>query len=264
MNLGEQIKSLRKEKGLTQAELSEKSGLTLRTIQRIENGEVQPSLHSIRVLEKAFQKKLDNLPDAIDDQFEIKLTVKNMNTVLQNLSAFALKNKFTLLGILAIGSILFNFSEIKNRFNSWLDDSIVSISETNCTDTNECDILLVKTDADGIIIWEKTYGGSSYDKAGGVVKTPDNGYILVGSTSSYGKGNYDILVIKVDSDGAMKWIETYGDFFNEYGYEISQVGNKDHYRISGTKQVCTTANVSNDCQTQNWVFEINGEGMVIE
>ena len=48
MRLGTKIKELRKKKGLTQIELSEKSGLTERTIQRIENHEVEPSKHSLK------------------------------------------------------------------------------------------------------------------------------------------------------------------------------------------------------------------------
>lgn len=47
MRLGTQIKQLRIAKGLTQMELSEQTGLTERTIQRIENHEVEPSKHSL-------------------------------------------------------------------------------------------------------------------------------------------------------------------------------------------------------------------------
>lgn len=47
MRLGIKIKELRKKKGLTQIELSEKTGLTERTTQRIENHEVEPSKHSL-------------------------------------------------------------------------------------------------------------------------------------------------------------------------------------------------------------------------
>lgn len=48
MKLGEQIKAARAEQGVTQKSLAEASGLTERTIQRIENHEVEPSAHSLR------------------------------------------------------------------------------------------------------------------------------------------------------------------------------------------------------------------------
>lgn len=47
MELGDKIKSARVQKGITQKELAEKTGLTERTIQRIENHEVDPSVYSL-------------------------------------------------------------------------------------------------------------------------------------------------------------------------------------------------------------------------
>ena len=47
MDLGDKIKSARTKKGITQKELAEKTGLTERTIQRIENHEVEPSVYSL-------------------------------------------------------------------------------------------------------------------------------------------------------------------------------------------------------------------------
>ena len=44
MKIGEHIKEIRISKGVTQTELSEKSGIAVRTIQRIENSEVTPSI----------------------------------------------------------------------------------------------------------------------------------------------------------------------------------------------------------------------------
>lgn len=48
MKLGEQIKAARAVQGVTQKTIAEASGLTERTIQRIENHEVEPSAHSLR------------------------------------------------------------------------------------------------------------------------------------------------------------------------------------------------------------------------
>jgi transcriptional regulator with XRE-family HTH domain len=53
MELGERLKELRTGLNYSQKELSEKTGLTLRTIQRIENNEVKPSLYSLKVIGEA-------------------------------------------------------------------------------------------------------------------------------------------------------------------------------------------------------------------
>jgi transcriptional regulator with XRE-family HTH domain len=50
MELGTRIKEIRIRLTISQKELSEQSGLTIRTIQRIENNEVKPSLHSLKVI----------------------------------------------------------------------------------------------------------------------------------------------------------------------------------------------------------------------
>jgi transcriptional regulator with XRE-family HTH domain len=64
MNLGTQIKKVRTAQNLTQSQLSEKTGVSLRTIQRIEKNEVQPSSYSIQQLEKALFIDLKKTEDA--------------------------------------------------------------------------------------------------------------------------------------------------------------------------------------------------------
>ena len=56
MELSKRIKELRINKGLTQTDLSDKSGISLRTIQRIENNEVSPSIYSLKKLVKFLTK----------------------------------------------------------------------------------------------------------------------------------------------------------------------------------------------------------------
>ena len=61
MRLGTKIKELRTKQGLTQIELSEKTGLTERTIQRIENHEVEPSKHSLKKMGEVLGHNLNEL-----------------------------------------------------------------------------------------------------------------------------------------------------------------------------------------------------------
>jgi hypothetical protein len=60
------------------------------------------------------------------------------------------------------------------------------------------DIFLIKTDANGNIIWAKTYGGTYEDGAYSVQQTSDGGYIVAGYTAA---GFGDIFLIKTDANG---------------------------------------------------------------
>ncbi len=119
-------------------------------------------------------------------------------------------------------------------------------------------ILLTKNLPNGNEIWSKIYGGSSYDKASSILETKD-GYLIIGSTSSYGVGNYDMYVIKVDKKGKQLWQKTYGKFNNDYGYSAEEV--EGGFIIKGTIQQCTSRDVLNrTCTTNVWFITIDNEG----
>jgi len=63
------------------------------------------------------------------------------------------------------------------------------------------DIFLIKTYANGNIIWAKTYGGSANEYAFSVQQTSDGGYIVAGRTSSFGAGIWDVFLVKTDVNG---------------------------------------------------------------
>ena len=80
----------------------------------------------------------------------------------------------------------------------------------NATKNNPYDFWLIKTNSQGSLQWNRTYGGVSEDLARKLVQTEDGGYALAGYTESIGAGTQDIWLVKTDSNGAMQWSETYG------------------------------------------------------
>ena len=262
MKIGEHIKEIRISKGFTQSELSEKSGIAVRTIQRIENSEVTPSIYSLNALGAALDVKLNEVQNAGNDgKFEFKIVISNFSNLFVDIKTLIKRNMKTLLVIITVTFGLLYFKDLKTLFVNLTDNSTVSVSTINCGTKNECDIELVKKDVKGNVLWKRIVGGTSYDKAGQVVRTKDGSYIVVGSTSSFGKGNYDILVAKVSSNGDILWQKTYGEFLNDYGLRIAAVED-NLYQIEGTKQICATFNVSNDYFDQEWLFKIDESGVV--
>ena len=63
------------------------------------------------------------------------------------------------------------------------------------------DVWVIKLDKNGNKEWDKTFGGSDWDKANSVIQTSDGGYIVAGDTESKGAGGDDAWVIKLDKNG---------------------------------------------------------------
>jgi hypothetical protein len=94
------------------------------------------------------------------------------------------------------------------------------------------DFWLIKTDNEGNTIWEKTYGGSQTDRCISTIQTSDSGYIMVGTTKSYGSGGDDIWIVKTDIDGNQIWSNYYGGNNDDGGYSIQKT-NDNGYLITG-------------------------------
>jgi hypothetical protein len=85
-------------------------------------------------------------------------------------------------------------------------------------------------------VWNKTYGGTDGDYFKSVQQTKDNGYIMVGSTHSYGAGGLDVWILKTDIDGNEVWNKTYGESYDQFGYGIRETTDGG-FIITGGKEL---------------------------
>jgi hypothetical protein len=96
------------------------------------------------------------------------------------------------------------------------------------------DIILIKTDANGNIIWAKTYGGTGYERAYSVQQTSDGGYILAGWTNSFGAGEREIFLIKTDAKGNVQWAKIYGGASDDGAFPVQQTSDGGYILASTT------------------------------
>ena len=94
------------------------------------------------------------------------------------------------------------------------------------------DFWLVKTDANGNMEWNQTYGGAEYDLVSSLVETVDGGYALAGYTLSFGAGSDDFWLVKTDASGNMEWNQTYGGAYQDRAHSLVE-GSDGGYVLAG-------------------------------
>jgi len=81
------------------------------------------------------------------------------------------------------------------------DGGYIASGGTYSSGTGAGDCWLVRTDENGNVLWEKTFGGPDLDESYWFDKTDDGGFILSGVTESFGAGEGDFWIIKTDAEG---------------------------------------------------------------
>ncbi len=106
------------------------------------------------------------------------------------------------------------------------------ISDKTSTDA---DFWVFKTDADGNLLWSKTYGGSSDDRATKIINTSDGGLGVIGYTRSndgdvsLNNGFYDFWLLKLDNSGNILWEKTFGFTGNDQGQSLIQTTDGGYF-----------------------------------
>jgi uncharacterized repeat protein (TIGR01451 family) len=134
------------------------------------------------------------------------------------------------------------------------------------------DYWLVKTNATGILQWEKSYGGTGDDRGYSVTQTSDGGYIMVGMSASnngdvtgnHGGGSlpYDVWVVKTDSLGTIQWQKCYGGTGQDYGTCILETSS-GNYVVYGVTLSSDGDVVGNHGTSDEWVFKLDATGNLL-
>jgi len=115
------------------------------------------------------------------------------------------------------------------------DGGYAAVGDTSFSWERGYDAFLTKFDASGNIEWNRTYGGPGNERARSVVAVSDGGYVIAGSTTSFGAGNTDFWLVKTDASGNVEWNQTYGGGRNEYAHSLV-VTPDDGFAIAGSTE----------------------------
>ncbi len=134
------------------------------------------------------------------------------------------------------------------------NDGYIMAGTTETYGHGNFDAYLVKLNKSGEKIWFTTFGGEDDEIAEDVIAI-DDGYLLVGSTDSFGLNYKDIYIIRTDKDGKKIWERSYGGKYDDEGYAITKAPNGG-YVVVGKTQTRRDG-------TDLYLFKINETGQIV-
>lgn len=136
-----------------------------------------------------------------------------------------------------------------------VSDGYVLAGETSSWGNGSKDGYVVKVNKKGQALWHRTYGYEEDESINQIIKTSDNGFILVGTTESDVQKQKDIFIVKISVDGIEQWKKSYGTREDEEGFGIVEVD--DGYVVAGYTEY--TANLNSDV----YILKVDKKGQVV-
>src|SRR5690606_35070494 len=93
---------------------------------------------------------------------------------------------------------------------SFVDHYVLTTTVAGVNDYDR-EIALLKISQSGNIVWARKYTGAGNDLPYSIIELPDSGFIIVGSTTSFGAQSEDIIVIRTNNFGIPLWTKTIGE-----------------------------------------------------
>lgn len=114
-----------------------------------------------------------------------------------------------------------------------LDGGYILAGYAQVSQDSAPDFCVIRTDADGVVVWVKTFGWSGTDILNAIQQTSDGGFAVVGVTSAFHAGTWrKTLIAKLDETGNTQWTKTYGSEYEEYGEAIIET-REGNYVVTG-------------------------------
>jgi hypothetical protein len=139
-----------------------------------------------------------------------------------------------------------------------IDGGFIVTGQTSSFSSNmEYDLYLLKTNSNGALLWQKTFGGVNFDSGASLKQTSDGGFIILGTTL-VNSISYDIFILKTDSNGIEQWTQSIANsLLSERAYSI-QITSDGGFIIVGSKW-----NPGSLGSSDVYVIKTNEQGVVL-
>lgn len=130
------------------------------------------------------------------------------------------------------------------------------------------DFWLINLDANGNIIWEKTYGGSGEDRAKKIIQSQDGNFVILGTSFSddgdvsNNLGGVDFWLIKIDPNGNLLWEKNYGGSSADQGADVIETFDGDLI-ITGEVLSNNGDVIGNHGFTDAWIAKLDSSGNLL-
>jgi hypothetical protein len=140
--------------------------------------------------------------------------------------------------------------EVGYSFKQTSDGGYIITGITWSYGKGNADIWLIKTDENGNMSWNKTFGGPNWDQCSTVIETLEERYVIVGEI------NNDLWLINIDNNGNEIWNKTYGEQFLEVGYSIIQMKDNGFFVVGFKEQ-------GGAFLQDIWLLKLNQTGKIV-
>jgi hypothetical protein len=115
----------------------------------------------------------------------------------------------------------------------WDEGGIIAAGYTCSYGSGGKDMYIIRLDDTGDSVWAHAYGGAGDEIATSICATPDSNFLIVGHTSSFGSGDRDWWLLKIDTQGDTIWTQTYGGINDEFAFRVKPTTDSN-FIVCGT------------------------------
>ncbi len=102
------------------------------------------------------------------------------------------------------------------------EGGFVVAGKTSSFGSKHSDIDIIKYDKKGNQVWHRIYGFKSKEWANAITRIPGGGYLIAGTTKSFGFGKFDFYLLELDSEGHSVWANVYGGENKEVAHAVTR------------------------------------------